>query len=302
MTPTSPLTGPIRPLVHPGTPHPVRRIEAPTTTAAFHTTIPAHTPVIEAFSSVVDRAGHGSAQLELTGGTFERVSYCVPDACPDGETAMRYSTTREAVTPAQLLSGSVTVGHRDGARFTHSHATWLDADGRLRAGHLWPDSVTGAVPISAIVYPLPGVNMINSRDAETWMPTFAPQTGTVPPASGTGRRAVICRVLPGEDVTTVVESVCRERGFTHAEVRASLGSFVGAALKGRHATRYLDGPATEVISLTGTVTCHAAGEPRAALSAVIVDLHGAVHAGELVPGENLIAVTFELLVLEGARS
>ena len=34
----------------------------------------------------------------------------------------------------------------------------------------------------------------------------------------------------------------------------------------------------------------------ARLSCTLVDRHGVIHAGELVPGENLVAATFELTV------
>nr|WP_243752531.1 PPC domain-containing DNA-binding protein [Leucobacter ruminantium] len=108
---------------------------------------------------------------------------------------------------------------------------------------------------------------------------------------------VIARVLPGEDITEALLEVCREAGFERATVRAGLGSFVGATFvdraSGEHRTA--DGPATEVIALIGDVRT-VDGEPETRLSCTLVDRHGVVHAGELVPGENPVAATFELTV------
>ncbi|WP_308816602.1 PCC domain-containing protein [Pseudonocardia alni] len=288
-----PIThGPV-PVVHPGPRAPERRRSVPTRVTPVRTVLAPHTPIVEALSAVVEATGSTSAQVELVGGTFDRVSHCVPAADADAPTPISYSETHEAEVPAQVLTGAATVGFRDDVRFVHCHASWLGVDGRLRAGHLWPESVTGAVPIAVVIHPLAGVDMISSTDPETLMPTFAPvPSGGSAPVAGT--RAVITRVLPGEDLGNAVEAVCAEHGFGAADVRASLGSLVGAVLGGQPDTRFVDCPCTEIISLTGVVD--AGGTAR--LSGVVVDPDGNVHAGELVAGANIVAVTFELLVVE----
>lgn len=289
-------SGPIErtpvPVVHPGPRHAERRQAVGTRVPSVRTVLAPHTPIVEALARAVEATGHTSAQVELAGGTFDRISHCVPAACVDGPTPISYSETREAAVPAQVLTGSATVGFREGARFVHCHASWLGEDGRLRAGHLWPESVTGAVPITVVVHPLTGVDMVSTTDTETLMPTFAPVVRAE--TTGRGPRAVISRVLPGEDLTAAVSALAAEHDLHAAVVRGSLGSLVGAVLGGRSGDRFVDCPCTEIISLTGVVGAGSAVR----LSGVVVDPTGDVHAGELVAGRNLVAVTFELLLVE----
>lgn len=183
----------------------------------------------------------------------------------------------------------------------HCHAMWLDADGVLRGGHLWADSVFGAVAPYAVVHTLPGVTMINDDCRETMLPTFTPVSGKVaPPAPTSGHtRAVICRILPGEDITEASEKVCHREGIHHGLIRGSVGSLVGARLHRSGGDHHLvDGPATEVIALAGSVRPDTTGSLRADISAVMVDRHGQVEAGPLVRSLNPVAVTFELLIID----
>ncbi|MEQ3553714.1 DUF296 domain-containing protein [Pseudonocardia nematodicida] len=281
-------------LRHPGPRHPVRRQGIAVATRAVHTVLPPHTPLVDALAAVVEATGHTSGQVELSGGVLDRISYCVPALCDDGSVAASYSATREAACPAQVLTGSVTVGFREGRRFAHCHAVWLEPGGALRAGHLWPDSRTGDVPVGATVFGLSGVDMVNARDDETHMPCFAPVPGTA--GDPVGGPAVIARIRPGEDVTGAVTALSREHDLAGATVRGSLGSLAGGVLAGPSGPCRVDGPATEVV-LSGAVRD---GEAR--LSAVLVDRHGAVHAGALVPGANPVAVTAEVLIVGEERT
>ncbi|WP_083666021.1 hypothetical protein [Saccharomonospora sp. CUA-673] len=58
----------------------------------------------------------------------------------------------------------------------------------------------------------------------------------------------------------------------------------------------VDWPATELTSLTGTVR----GDD-VALVAAMVDRHGDVHSGAVLPGENPVAVTYELYLEDEAE-
>ncbi len=57
-------------------------------------------------------------------------------------------------------------------------------------------------------------------------------------------------------------------------------------------------PATEIITLPGSVLPDANASGQASASAVVVDRRGQVHAGPLIRGHNPVAVTFELLIIE----
>jgi predicted DNA-binding protein with PD1-like motif len=108
----------------------------------------------------------------------------------------------------------------------------------------------------------------------------------------------MCRVRPGEDITAAVRRVCAERGFRTAVVRAGVGSLVGACLRRGDGVLDVDGPATELATIAGHVRGDVADLE---LSAMVVDRHGEVQRGVLVPGRNPVAITFELLIFEDDR-
>lgn len=289
----------VRPLAHPGPRQARRRESVPTTTSTVYTTLPPRALLCDALAEAVDQHGVKGAQIEIMGGTLARISYCTPDTST-GEAALSYSPTREAAAPAHLITASVTLGHRDGERFAHCHAAWFDARGQLQAGHLWPATSTGPTPIHAAVHLLPDVAPRSTIDSETGMPVFTPYRAAGCPGRAVqhARRAVLSRIKPGEDLIGAASAICHESGFAAGEIRASLGSLVGARLRQGNRVTAIDGPATEVITITGTlhttVDCGYDGE----LSTILVDRHGTVHAGTLVPGDNLVAATFELFIAE----
>jgi predicted DNA-binding protein with PD1-like motif len=275
------------------------RVQTVTTrSAAVHARLSPGARLIDGLDEILASTDATCAQVEITGGILDRISYCVPAECADGSVVCTFSETREARTPAQLLAGSVTVGFRNGARFMHCHAVWLDADGELRGGHLWPETVVGGVPVYAVVHPLPGITSINARDPETCMPVFTPHLDSdrsTEPELHRGTRVAMSRVRPGEDITAAVRRVCAEQGFRTAVVRAGVGSLVGACLRRGDGVFTVDGPATELATIAGRVRGDAADLE---LSAIVVDRHGEVQRGVLVPDRNPVAITFELLVFE----
>ncbi len=289
-------------LVFPGPRHPDRRHTVTTHTSSVNTTLEPNIRLIDALDLVADRHGASSAQIELMGGTLDRISYCFP-ACGTGENPVSYSETHESEVPAQLLTASVTFGYRNGERFMHCHASWIDASGTLRAGHLWPESRLGAVPVYAVLHTLSGVDMVSADDPETRMPAFTPVVPVhVADRARDQARAVISRILPGEDIVMAAEEVCRTNGFERALVRAGVGSLVGGCLQRRDSAKLVDGPATEIVTIQGSIVSDANGAPRGTLSGILVDLRGEVHAGSLLRGRNPVAVTFELLIIEDSRN
>ncbi|WP_169914617.1 PCC domain-containing protein [Rhodococcoides yunnanense] len=285
-------------IVFPGPRHPDRRHTILTDTSSVNTTLEPNIRLIDALEAVADRHGASSAQFELMGGTLDRISYCFP-ACGAGENPISYSETHESDVPAQLLTASVTFGYRHGERFMHCHAAWIDASGALRAGHLWLESRLGPVPVYAVLHTLSGIDMISDDDPETRMPAFTP-TASSPAVETDGdrARAVIGRILPGEDIVEAAEEICRAHGFSRALVRAGVGSLVGGCLRRADSDKLVDGPATEIVTIQGSMASDANGAVHGDLSAILVDLRGDVHAGLLIRGRNPVAVTFELLVIE----
>lgn len=292
----------MQPLVHPGPRTEHRIISVPVRTRSVVCELKPGTPLVDQLHGALADLGADSGYAELSGGDYAPLRYCVPDVAT-AEKALSFSETRGRAV-AHLVYGSVTLGLRDGERFMHSHCCWQEPGGALEGGHLWLETEPGAPPF-ALVTAVYGAQWTSATDPETLMPVFTPtersalmgeqqnhdqQTLDAPDT-------VVARVLPNEDITTAVLAVCREYGFTRAAVRAGLGSFAGATFVDRASgeSRFVDGPATEVIALIGDVRT-VDGELTVRLSSTLVDRHGVIHAGELVAGENLVAATFELTV------
>lgn len=288
----------MRPLNHPGPVADQRRTSIGTTTIVRRAVLPPGAQLWEALADAVNSLGATSGQVELLDGTFSRLSYCATTLSEDGSTAFTYSPTVDARVPARLIAGSATVGFRDGERFAHCHATWFDADGQVRGGHVFADSVVGSTPVHVLVHAFEDVEMQSITDLESSFPTFVPHRRD---AHGLdtqeGARSVITRVAPGVGVAEAVVDIMRESGFERASIAGSLGSFVGAVLLRQNGMLVIDGPATEV-TLTGEFDLTDPHAPVTQLNGMAVDRFGAVHAGQFVPEETIVAATLELLVEE----
>lgn len=295
------------PLQHPGPRAAQRLVSVPTTCSVIRGVLPAGAAISEALWELVEPTGVRSAKAEISGGTIDHLPYCYP-LCGGGEgRVVSLTSPVEAKTPVTLQGGSVTVGHRQGEPFTHVHASWLDADGSLRGGHLMPEARVGEIGVNVVLTLLHDVEMISVDDPETLLPTFTPsprESGSSPHGD---TRAVMSRVLPGIDMHHAVQQVCLDAGFGNAVVTDSLGSTVGAALtqgvdRTGSVTTLVDAPAVEWTRLIGSVRGVGTDEPEMSLSGTCVDVTGAVHSGTLISGRNVTAVTFELLVEELAAS
>lgn len=256
-------------------------------------------PLTEDLTESLESLGLEHGYAEIFGGHLEYVSYCVPAKGEHPSKIVSFSETRESAR-SELVSASATIGHRGGLPYLHCHAFWIDAQARKLAGHLWPETHAGSDPPEAVIYGLEGVRWNSADDPETNMPVFTPTPVKEPPVSTPthnepGIPTLVSRIRPNEEIFEAIARISTEAGFSQAVVRAGLGSFIGATFidhdTGQH--RNVEGPGTEVVSLIGRVD-HTVTIPNIRLSATLVDRHGVVHAGELVPGGNRVAVTFEL--------
>ncbi|MCR3721676.1 MULTISPECIES: DNA-binding protein [Prauserella salsuginis group] len=274
------------PLQHPGPRSAERIVSVPTGVTVVRTELPPGARVAAELWRITESAGHRAACVELVHGSFGTLRYVHPAV--GAERPAYFSETYEPAGPCFVLGGSATVGSREGSGFAHVHATWLDEHGRVRGGHLLPDTTVGAVPIEATMRLLHDVAYVSDTCPETAMPAFSPH----PRWEAAATQAVAARIRPGEDLHTAVTDVAARAGFRSAVVRASLGSTVGARLRtGPGRIAEADWPATEFTSLTGTVA-----DGEAVLTASLVDRNGDVHSGLVLPGQNPVAVTFELYV------
>lgn len=99
------------------------------------------------------------------------------------------------------------------------------------------------------------------------------------------------RVAPNIDICTALETFCRERGITHANIQGGVGSTVGAVFDDG---RVVEPFVTELLIRNGEVLMNAAGQLQARLDVSMVDYKGGVSEGRLARGQNPVLVTFEL--------
>ncbi|MEZ3160995.1 PPC domain-containing DNA-binding protein [Microbacterium sp. BWT-B31] len=287
----------MQPLVHPGPPTQPRIISAAVRTRRSVCDLQPNRPLVDQLHEALASLGSDSGFAEIHGGDYAPLSYCIPDVGTE-ERALSFSDTR-ARERAHLIYGSVTLGLREETPYMHSHCFWQAPDGSYEGGHVWLETAVGEPPPFVTVTAIFDAQWRSATDPETRMPVFTPvERRTAMGTQDSGDvDTIISRVLPNVDITEALLEVCRRAGFERASVRAGLGSLAGATFVDRASGKQIsvDGPATEVIALFGDVRT-VDGEPAARLSCTLVDRHGEMRAGELMPGENLVAATFELTV------
>lgn len=292
----------MKPLTHPGErlqPR-IQPVEVQTKTVVRQ--LKAGISLTKQLTDIVAEYGATSGAAELYSGDCDPVSYVIPTA-GNGVKAVGFSETR-TTDQAKYIYGAATIGFRHGEPFVHSHSMWNNAAGETLGGHLWADTIVGDEGVFAIVHVMDGVDLISADDPETDMPVFTPHASERKvfdvTAETTLRKTLVARVLPGEDITEAIIKTSKDAGFESVSVRAGIGSLVGGEFKNRATgeTHLVDGPGTEVIALIGHITNVSADEPEVRLSCTMVDRHGVVYAGELIPGVNPVAVTFELVLQE----
>lgn len=288
-------TEPVR-LRHPG-PAPAERIvSVPTRARIARCEVQPGERLMSGLWRLLEEAGGRAGSAELSGGGFRDLPYVFPAVSHDPGRAVTFTEPQVARGASALLLGSATIGHRDGERFTHSHASWLDGTGALRGGHLLEGATAGDVPISVVLHAYDDVELHNGVDPETLMPVFCPE-----PSRGAVRGVrpadvVVSRVRPGVDLVGAVRQVCAQAGWDRAIVHSSLGSTVGARLRRDGETVEVPGPAVEFTKVVGVAADVLSGPPDVQLTGTCVDVAGLVHSGTILPGRNPVAVTFELVV------
>jgi predicted DNA-binding protein with PD1-like motif len=249
--------------------------------------------LLAAVSEALAATGALSAVLQLQPGTLQPFAYVMPALSKTPAHAVYFSDRFDADGAVQLETATVTVGQREGQTSLHCHARWLDAEGRRHCGHVLPHEAMLVSPMPATAWLLDGAAFQVTADDETAFSLFKPQAR--PPAGGAqpGRAALAVRLAPNEDVCTALETLCRERGITHATVRGGVGSTVGAQFDdGRRVEPFV----TELLVRQGRVRPGTDGAPVAEIDVSLVDHTGGLADGRLARGANAVLVTFELVL------
>ena len=276
----------MRSVRQPGPASAPRIVAVPAEAVPVEGEVPAGVRLLDGLVALLAAYGLKSGCFALLGGGFGPFGYVIPALSPGGMQAAFYSDARRPAGVSGLVHGAVTVGVREGKPFFHCHALWTEADGRPGCGHVLPDETMVAAPIRVSGAGLRGARFEVAPDLETGFSLFGPVAD-----DGPGRGAMAVRLAPNQDLVTALESVAAGAGFGRAVLRGGVASTIGARFTDG---RTLAGFATELLVTDGVIA------PGASLlNIVIVDLHGTIEQGGLLPGENPVLMTFEG-VLEAA--
>jgi predicted DNA-binding protein with PD1-like motif len=131
--------------------------------------------LLPALTQALAAQGVQAAAMALLGGELRTVAYCLPIPDPEGQVIATYGAPL-VLHHATLLRASATLGQgADGAPVIHCHATFADAQGQVRGGHVLPDrTVVGHRPLTVLVTALDGIDLRLGFDPETRLHMLRP--------------------------------------------------------------------------------------------------------------------------------
>jgi predicted DNA-binding protein with PD1-like motif len=283
----------MRRTLHPGPVADERRTVVDTTVREQTLQLQPGRSLLAAVTEALAPTGAASAVLQLQPGTLQPFAYVMPALSKTPAHAVYFSDRFDADGAVQLETATVTVGQRDGQTSLHCHARWIDAQGARHCGHVLPDDAMLVSTMNATAWLLDDAAFQVMADDETAFSLFKPVARPAFGRGAGGRAALALRLAPNEDVCTALETLCRERGITHATVRGGVGSTVGALFDdGRRVEPFV----TELLVRQGCVRPGADGAPVAEIDVSLVDHHGGLADGRLARGANAVLVTFELVL------
>lgn len=284
----------MRSILHPGDAATERVQVVPTAAQQAQLALAPGRSLLEALADALAPYGATSTVLNLEGGAFYPFAYVMPATSKTPDHAVYFSERFDAVGPVRLEFGTVTYGQRDGRPWLHCHATWLDADGTRRCGHVLPAAAIITETLRASACLLDGAEFHVRPDAETNFSLFKPEATARRMSEPSAKSSLAVRLSPNTDVCTAIEDICRAHGISNATIQGGVGSTVGAVFDdGRTVEPFV----TEVLIRSGRVREDAHGAPRAEIDVSLVDLTGQMAAGRLRRGANPVLVTFELVLV-----
>jgi predicted DNA-binding protein with PD1-like motif len=156
---------------HPGPLSPERfKSVVSSTSSAFRLKLRAGANLNESIVNELHTRGIHSAAINMVGGGFSRVSFCLTVPMGRADQIASYTPPFKIETPCDMVVGSGTLGlDEDGKTpLFHFHALLTTDDGTLRGGHIFPET--------AIVGDVPPVVFIRSLDAISVRRRFDPET------------------------------------------------------------------------------------------------------------------------------
>lgn len=271
------MSGPVSQgrMIHPGPRAADRAVAVRADLRPVSGVLPAGRTVMAAVARLFADAGCKGGVVWLDGVTCDPLRFVLPAPSTDGIHAAWYSDLHAPHGPVTIGRATATVGWKDGAPFLHCHGTW---GGTM--GHLLPSESVLAADARVAGIGAPDAWFEALPDPETAFTLFTPQ-------GGGGVTGLLARLLPGEDVTTAIETLCACHGIGDARLHG-VGSIDHVRFEGGGR---MDCHATELRLDGATLT---AG--RATIPIEVVDIAGTIMRGRLERGTNPVGVTLELLI------
>ena len=280
----------MRSIEQPGPVHPERIQCALTRLQAVDVQLRQGVSLLDGLADAVREHGVSSAVFSLQGGSFAPLAYYMPALAETSAHVAYFSERFQSAGEAQMNSGSITFGLRDGQPSLHCHAIWTDASGQQKSGHLIPPDSLVATPMRLQAWMLEGVGFEVAADAETNFRLMQVAAADTPPEDANG---LVVRLRPNQDICMAVEQVCAEHNITHANIRGGVGSLIGATFDdGRTVEAFV----TEVFVRSGEIAPGPDGVSRARIDVGLVSHTGEIAEGRLERGENAVLITFELVI------
>ena len=286
----------MRSIEHPGPVYPTRVQCVPAIVRAVDVELPTGVTLLQGLADAVRAQGATSAVFSLREGTLAPMAFVMPALSDSPKHVAYFSERFEANGSARVESGSITFGPRDGEPSLHSHATWIESDGRRRSGHVLASESRVEAPVRLEGWMLDGAAFEVAPDAETNFNLL--QVSSSVPRSGDSNGLVV-RVRPNQDLCLALEGICAEHKIRRARICGGVGSLIGTVFDdGRTVEPFV----TEVFIRRGVIEPGIDGAPRAEVDVGLVAHTGEIAEGRLERGLNPVLITFELVieVLDGA--
>lgn len=279
----------LRTIRHPGPVAPVRFAKAAGEAVELAFTIEPGKAMETGLGEGVAAAGCDAAYVELRAARLAPFRYVMPAGSPGPSHAAWYSETYAPQGDVTVEAAGAIVGRRDGAPFVHCHGLWRPEGGPRAMGHMLPPESFAADPIRVTGVGLRGAIFESRQDAETNFRLFAAeQTGST---GQSGRQALAVTLRPNQDVSHAIEAICADAGIQTARI-LGIGSLNGA--------RFEAGPPMESYASELLIRDGRLEKGRARLEIAVVAMDGTIYEGVLVPGQNPVCVTFELVIVPQA--
>lgn len=275
---------------HPGTPDPQRIVALAGPAMQLDFTLEAGLNLRDAICIPLARAGLEGGTVRFTNLPIAALHFLMPALAVDDQHAAFYSAPHAMEEGTLIEYACATVGRKDGEPFVHCHAVWRGRNGQRQGGHLMMEKTMVAASTPAQAWGLHDATMATRYDPETNFTLFYPTRLSDQPRASSGKRVVLARIRPDQDLTIAVERACAAHGIDHAIVRGSVGSIIGAEFADG---RVLEDRATEILIRSGEVR-----EGRGQLDIGLINPQGEVCEGVLARGRNPVLICFELVLEE----